>query len=63
MTDKVEHGVVFRASEFLESDEYVWDADFEAVRKQLSRVMLFQAENPHPSMIGLARIILGETIA
>lgn len=60
MSNNVEHSVVFRASEFLESDEYVWDADFEGVRKQLSRVMLFHAENPHPSMIGLARVILGE---
>jgi len=55
--------IVFEASEFLESDDLVWDADFDGIRKQLSRVMLFHAENPHPSMIGLARVILGETNA
>jgi len=54
---------VFAASEFLEDDNLVWDDDFEAIRKQLSRVLLFQCENPHPSVLGLSRIILGEVDA
>jgi hypothetical protein len=56
----MKRNIVFEASEFLESDNLVWDEDFEGIRKQLSRVMLFHAEKPHPSMIGLARLILGE---
>lgn len=56
----MKRNIVFEASEFLESDNLVWDEDFDAIRKQLSRVMLFHAETPHPSMIGLARLILGE---
>ena len=55
--------IVFKASEFLEDDNLVWDKDFEVIRKQLSRVLLFQCENPHPSVLGLSRILLGEVDA
>jgi len=54
---------VFAASEFLEDDNLVWDEDFDQIRKQLSRVLLFHCETPHPSIIGLSRIILGEASA
>lgn len=54
---------VFAASEFLNDDNLVWSEDFEAIRKQLSRVLLFHCESPHPSVYGLSRIILGEVDA
>jgi hypothetical protein len=59
----MKNDTVFRASEFLEDDNLVWDEDFNAIRKQLSRVLLFHCENPHPSILGLSRIILGEVNA
>lgn len=63
MNETKQHNVVFRASEFLEDDNLVWDADFEGIRKQLSRVLLFHCENPHPTIVGLSRIIMGEVNA
>jgi hypothetical protein len=55
--------IVLEAAELLAANELVWDNDFEGIRKQLSTVLLFQADKPHPSVTGLARIILGENNA